>query len=184
MIPHIIHNPDRRDRYDILMKELAEQGITEYKLCPAVIDFPVFRGIAQSFKNIVREAKERGDESVVIFEDDIKFTDKGAYDHWLKNEPDFYDIYFGGVFLGEILPGNVLKSFTALHCIMVHKRFYDTFLKANEFQHLDEALQGKGKYIVCYPMIAFQHDGFSDNAKKDCRFDSIIDRWDKWKAPK
>lgn len=180
MIPNIIHNPDRYKRYETLMKELAEQGITEYKLWPAVIDWPVFRGISRAFKNIIQQAKDDGEESCIIFEDDIKFSAPEAYAHWIDSTPLDYDIYFGGIFLGEILPGNLLKSFTALHCIRVHSRFYDTFLSADPEQHLDNALNGKGKYIICYPMIASQHDGYSDNAQKDCSFGTLLERWDWW----
>lgn len=182
MIPNIIHNPDRYKRYAVLMKELETQGISEYKLCPAVIDWPVFRGISKAFKNIVQQAKDQEQESVIIFEDDIKFTAPGAYDHWIKNTPEEYDIYFGGIFLGEILPDNILKSFTALHCIRVHNRFYDKFLSADPDKHLDVALnETGGVFKVAYPMVAVQHDGFSDNAQKECSFGSLLERWELWK---
>jgi hypothetical protein len=32
--------------------------------------------------------------------------------------------------------------------------------------NFDRALRNKGKFIVCNPFIAIQHNGFSDNVKR------------------
>lgn len=180
MIPHIIHNPDHWRRFNVLAKELETQGITEYKLCPAIMEDIAFHGISKAFKAIVQQAKEDNLESIVIFEDDIKFTAPGAYDHWIKNTPEDCDIWFGGIFLGEIAEDKTtLLQFTAMHCIRVHSRFYDKFLSADPLKHIDVALNEiGGVFKVIYPMVAQQHDGFSYNARHECRFAPLLERWE------
>ena len=174
MIPNIIHKTERTERKENLLRELKEQGIESYNIWEGVYSpNSTMEGINLAHKQIVEWAKNERLEKVLIFEDDIKFTDKGAWKYFLNNEPKEYDIYLGGIYLGVINEG-LVSAFTALHCYVVHSRFYDKFLSVKSDLHLDHALADGGKYIVCEPMIAVQYNGWSDNSAAVCNYDNII----------
>lgn len=170
-ILHGGHSP----RIPILLKELEQQGITGYKLWEGKHDSKsVVKAINLSHKMIVEDALERGLEYVTIFEDDIKFTDFGAWDYYLINKPKSFDIYLGGIYLGDILPDNTVKSFTALHCYTIHSKFYATFLSTPNDKHIDRSLDNLGDFYVCNPFIAVQHSGYSSNTGKDETYDNLL----------
>lgn len=173
MIPNIIHH-NRPERLEPLKKELAEQGIVEYRICEGVHARTVYEGINLAHKQIVRWAKEKELSKVLIFEDDIQFTDKGAFDYFMQNEPKDYDLYLGGVFLGKVTDG-IVERFTALTCYIVHSRFYNTFLSTDNDKHLDHMLAGLGKYVVCEPMVCRQFNGHSTNTGKYENYDLIFE---------
>lgn len=174
LIPNIIHKSERVERYKVLMSELKNQNIDQVNFWEGVHSpNSVIQAVNQAHKNIIRWAKENGLKKVIVFEDDIKFTDKGAWDYYLENEPDDYDIYLGGIYLGKVENNRIVKAFTAMHCYMVHNKFFDVFLGANDKQHIDQALADLGKYVVCNPEIAIQHNGYSDTAMQYMNFDII-----------
>lgn len=174
MRANIIHNKSQTQRYATLMQELEAQGINDYEIWAAVRESTVIKGINLAHKQIVRSAKENNEQAVLIFEDDIKFTDNGAFNYYISNIPKSYDIYLGGYFLGIETDGK-LKEFTALHCYMVHERFYDTFLNTKDSIHLDQALSGLGEFIPCNPIVAIQHNGWSFNSRQHCNFDKLFE---------
>lgn len=170
---NVIHNTAQNERYKTLIDEFITQGITKYKIWPALHEKTVIKSINLAHKQIIKWAKENSLPTVTIFEDDIKFTGNGAFDYFIQNEPPEYDLYLGGFFLGEIKDG-LLKEFTALHCYTVHQRFYDTFLNTKDDIHLDQALSGLGMFVPCDPMVAIQHNGWSSNSRQHCNFDPIF----------
>jgi hypothetical protein len=164
---HIIHDKDNLKRYDRLMNELKEQGIENYYLWDAVHDKrSTFQGINKAHKQIILWAKENDLPYVTIAEDDVWFTCKGAYQYFLNNEPKDYDIYLSSIFLGEINENNETTNFTGLSLYKCNKRYYDIFLSADENQHIDIALNNSGKFVVCNPFSAIQHNGYSTNEKR------------------
>lgn len=172
---NIIHRIEEQQRLGNLMKELNEQGITNYEFWDGVHDVrSTYAGINKAHKQIVKAAKNNNLDKVLIFENDIKFTDKGAFDYYISNEPEDYDIYLGSIFLGQIRNG-IAERFTALTCYIVHSRFYDTFLSVPDDMHLDHALAGLGKYVVCEPFICTQYNGWSYNSQKHCNYDIIFE---------
>lgn len=169
-ILHGGHSP----RIPILLNELQQQGINEFNIVDGVHDkTSVVRAINLSHKKIVWQALEDGLPEVCIFEDDIKFTDLGAWDYFLANKPKDFDLYLGGIYLGDITPDGTTKAFTALHCYIIHSRFYATFLSTPEDTHIDRALDNLGKYVVCQPMVAIQYPGYSANTGKDETYDNL-----------
>lgn len=174
MVANIIHMSDKPKRLEILMKELKEQEITDYRLWEGIHAKTVEKGINLAHKQIVRYAKENELDKVLIFEDDIQFTDRGAFKYFIDHEPLDYDLYLGGIFLGTIRD-NVVKSFTAPTCYMVHKEFYEKYLATDNDSHIDHALSGIGKYIVCEPFICRQHNGISGNTGKYENYDFIFE---------
>lgn len=176
MIPNIIHNYDRADRFKTLIYELKTQKISDYMMWNSIHDEKSpQRGINRAHKKIVKWAKQENLDEVLIFEDDIKFCGKQAFEYFIYNKPIDFDIYLGGIYFGKIEEDNSVKQFGALHCYIVNKRFYDTFLNVSDDEHLDGALAGLGKYIVCNPFAAVQYNGYSDNNKRYYNYDVLLE---------
>ena len=74
---NIIHLKERKDRAQLLNIELIKQNITNYKIWEGVFDEEnPKRGIAKAHKQIIEWASNQNLPSVLIAEDDIKFTAK------------------------------------------------------------------------------------------------------------
>lgn len=151
-----------------LMSELKNQGIKSTIWWDAIIKDNPKDGIREAHFQIIRFAKEQGWKEVLIMEDDVKFTGHGAFDYFIKNKPELYDLYLGGL-SGGVVNNGIIYDFNGLHLYMVHEGFYDRFL--NEVRpdlDLDCSMRYRGgSYHVCSPMVAMQHDGYSDNVKKE-----------------
>lgn len=171
MKAHVIHMPHRTDRMNNLMRQFEEQNITDYKIWDAIVHPMVTHvGVAKSHKMIVEFAKQNHLPEVLIMEDDVCFSAKGAFDYFLANKPKDFDIYLSSIYHGLLNENNTVDDFCGLHCYIVHERFYDTFIdlpiqKDGSEMHIDRAFMNIGKYIVCDPFIAYQLDGYSDNKK-------------------
>jgi len=174
MTPNILHNHARNDRRVILEKELAEQGIEQYRLWDIIHAPTVIESINIGFKQMVQWAKDEGLPEVLLFEDDIKFLGAGAFDYYIKLKPKHFDLYLGSIFLGALNHDNTVDEFTGMTILMVHSRFYDTFLNTPTKMHIDHALANKGLYCVCNPFVAIQHSGYSDNTKSFQNYDHIF----------
>lgn len=174
IVPRILHG-GHSPRISILLNELQQQGITEYQIVEGIVDkSSVVKSINLSHKKIVHQALQDGLEATIIFEDDIKFTDLGAWDYFLSQKPKDFDLYLGGIYLGDIADDNTTKAFTALHCYIIHSKFYATFLSTPDDKHIDTCLDNLGRYVVCQPMIAIQHEGWSSNSGKDETYDNLL----------
>jgi hypothetical protein len=172
---NIIHLPHRIDRLETLYNELETQNIKDYKMWDGIIDEElVCRGISQAHKQIVRHFKKMDIPMVLIAEDDVHFTAPGAFPYFLNNIPHDFDIYLAGIMYGTITADGITENFSGTTLYIIHERFYDTFLSLPEEYHIDRALMSKGKFIVCDPFAAIQHDGFSDNKKRFCEYEPYI----------
>jgi len=171
---NIIHDDNKFKRYSVLMEELQTQDITKYKIWDAVHSDTIIKSINLAHKQIVRWAKENELPFVTIAEDDIKFCDRGAYDYFVANVPDDYDLFLGGIFLGVIDEYNEVKEFTGLTLYRIANHFFDTFLSLPEDEHIDQALANKGKYVVCNPFTVTQHNGVSSQSNQYCNYDTFF----------
>lgn len=171
----VIHNFDSHDRFDRLMQEFIGQGIRDYQIFPAIHDqYSVMKGINLAHKQCVQFAKDNGLKEICIMEDDVRFTNPNSFKYFLENKPKDFDIYLSGIYLGEILEDNSVKSFTGFHCYIVNERFYDEYLSVPDDEHIDRALSNLGKYYVCNPFAAIQYNGFSYNTKMDMNYDDLL----------
>lgn len=165
-IIHCIHDPERTDRMALLQKEIATQKLN-VRFWPAIKD-PVmgFRGISRAHKQIITRAMLNQDLEVVIMEDDCYFFAPGAFDYFWKHKPSDYDLYMGMVMNGR-MPDGTAPDFRGLTLYSCHSRFYPTFLSMKEANHLDSELSisGRGRYVVCDPMVCSQTGGYSDNKR-------------------
>ena len=76
---HIIHLKKGKDRTQLIEQQLLEQNITNYKIWEGVEDNKnPKRGIAKAHKQIVKWASNQNLPSILIAEDDIKFTARQA----------------------------------------------------------------------------------------------------------
>lgn len=175
MVLNIIHLPDRTDRLKLLNQELIDQNILKYKIWNGVIDKSIpQRGISKAHKQIVKYAQEYKLTEILIAEDDLHFTSKGAFDYFIKNKPYNYDIYLGGIHEGKIKEDSTVEDFCGATLYIVNSRFYDIFLSVPENINIDRALSYRGKFVVCNPLVAFQHNGFSDNIKQYCNYNKYL----------
>lgn len=169
MICNVINLPNRVDRKASAINEFREQSV-ETKFWPGIIDNPPFKGISKAHKQIIRDARNQGLGKVLIAEDDIKFMGNGAFNYFMKNEPVNYDIYFAGIFAGDIDESSFVQNPEGLTLYIVHNRFYETFLSIPESVHLDVGLKGLGQYIVCDKFCVTQYNGKSDNNGYYCDY--------------
>lgn len=127
-----------------------------------------FTNVNLAFKQIVRYAKENNLPHVTIGEDDLQFTAIGAWQYYLKNFPEEFDIYSGGIYAGQLSGNRIVNGYSGHTLITVHKNFYDFFLSANEGDHLDRFFGNyafEKKFIVCIPFVVKQNPGYSENHK-------------------
>ena len=171
---HIIHLAARTDRMETLCKELAAQEIINYQIWPGIIGTPTYKGVASAHHQIVAFADEKQLESVVIAEDDIRFTAPGAYRYFLDQTPADYDLYLGGITWRS--PGDEKRTqkFAGLTLYKIKQRFYKTFLSAGSDDHLDRSLSDLGKFMVCDPLVAKQYPGYSDNEGRDVNYEHHV----------
>jgi hypothetical protein len=188
---YMIHDGLRKDRRDLFTKELDEQGIETWEIVPAVKDSPVPRwNIAEAHKNCIRKAQARSLERVVIMEDDVMFTAPGAYNRFLEladTLPGNWDLFISGSYDASrksVPKDNLVRihPFSGLHCYMVNSRYYDKFLKTGgENLNIDKSLNGI--IYMAFPMLALQHDTFSDNVQRVTQYNrSIKNRRDLWQG--
>lgn len=174
-IVHCINLDKREDRLLAIAKEAKQQGFA--LMLWNGIDEPerryTKRAICQSHKRIVQYAKDNKLPYCVIAEDDIEFFAPGAFDYYIENIPDDYDLYCGTIFHGEVCPdtNRILNGMSATMTLYtVHSRFYNFIL--NEIPddcHIDRFLGGfafKYKYYVPPMLVCTQRQGYSDNLKQ------------------
>lgn len=169
---HIIHLPGREDRLNILMDELRLQQIHTRKIWDGIDDkvHPA-RGILKAHQQIVAWAKMHELSCIMIAEDDIKFSAKGAWRFYLDQMPGNFDLYLGGITWGEIRSDFTLEDFSGMVLYTISVRFYDKFLALQPGLDFDRQLAGKGLYKICHPLVVSQHDGFSDNSRQSMEFE-------------
>jgi hypothetical protein len=111
---------------------------------------------------------------VCIAEEDIKFFGNGAWQYYLDNKPDDFDIYLGMFFLGNP-DGNVITDFTGLTLYTVSQKFYAKFLTTPDDDHLDRLLKGLGKFVCCPKFVCTQYNGVSGNTGKFEEYDRLLE---------
>lgn len=153
-------------------RQVQEQGI-QAKYCPGVIDLNMpFKGVHQAHRNIIFNAKHRGLPMVAIAEDDIVFTAPGAYDYFIQNIPEDFDLYLGGITQGHIDPNGQTRIFTGMFLYICHERFYDTVLNLNIQTHIDAEIstRTKGVFKVCDPFVCTHADGYSEQKRTNVSY--------------
>lgn len=184
MIANIIHDINQTERYKLLCEQLDRQKI-ESVIWNSITGFEAKTNISKAHKMIVKWAQVKKKKEVLIMEDDVLFPADDGFDFFLKNKPIEFDVYLGGVYLGndKLKDGKIKSHFSGLHCYLVHQKFYDTFLEIDETQSLDNSLAklailGLADIRCCYPMAAIQQELPSTN------FEGVIYRHEDFKFNK
>lgn len=183
-IVHVINLPKRTDRLRQFEIQATEQNF-EYQVWDGIIDLAAtFRGISNSHKQIVKYAKMKGLKRIVIAEDDCVFTGIGAYDYFLNQIPESYDLFFASYYEGKVDCFNRLvkadkasELLSGLTLYVINERFYYDFLNIYSLDHLDKQigkLADKYEFYVCPEFCAVQSNGYSDNKKKECNYDHYM----------
>jgi len=178
MTAFVITIPDQTDRITRLKADFKIQGITDYQIIQGEqLPYSVVTSISRSHKNIVRMAQLNNMPHVLIMENDVRFPAPDGYSHYISKQPqhDDWDLYLAGCYCPHSIDYENIIGFSGLHCYMVNKRFYDTFISINEHKHLDSELTGKGKYILCNPITAVQYEGWSTNNRRFENYDNLLE---------
>jgi len=176
---NIIHLSHRTDRWDLVFQQIDNQKISKYFIWQGIRNQNApWTGISQAHKQIIQFARDRNMPYVLVAEDDVKFTASGAFDYFLANIPEDFDLYLGGIMHGKVKPDHTVDDFSGAMLYVIHQRFFDTFLSISEDQHIDRGLAGKGRFVVCQPMVVTQHDGFSDNVKRMVIYKPYVENYE------
>jgi glycosyl transferase family 25 len=183
-------NLDRRgDRWLGVRAEFERHGIRPVIRYPAIDgkqvaipdtwdDVPGAYGCLLSHLAVVREAREAGAESVLIFEDDIRFDGRFAEkfaDVAPRVPPDWDMLLLGGSHWSppERLSGNLYRvtATAATHAYALRRTIYDEFIRLNvaSTRPVDcnnTVLQRTFRCYCCSPNLVWQEDGYSDIAEK------------------
>ena len=142
------------------------------------------RGCLESHMRIIKEAKEKKYEIIMIMEDDCIFNvNKLEID--IETLPADWEMLYLGGNVQKLYDENDLsiKNKTwikmachAAHCYIIRKEFYDFILTGlNEYKnpidvfYSDDAHARKNSYIL-NPFIAVQQDGYSDIEGKHVKY--------------
>lgn len=167
----------REERVLNVCRQSKEQGFA-VRFWEGIME-PNGVGINKAFKQIVRWAKAEGLDMVCIGEDDLTFSAPGAWQYYLDNMPDEFDIYSGGIYSGEIKEGRIMNGYSGHTLITVHKRFYDFFLSVTDNDHLDRRLGNycfEKIYRVVEPFVVYQMEGYSDNHRRNTQHSSYLEK--------
>ncbi len=179
IVPNILYDDRRFEDFPMIVEEMKRQGITDYKWANPVMCDNVVKSINLSQKLIVQKAKDAGEEMVCIMEQDIQFPSPNGWRYFLDNMPKEFDVYIGGTYLMDNrivweAPLVKVKEWIGNHCIIIAKKYYDTFLSLPDDKHIDTENRGLGEFFVCYPFPALQRSGFSANNMCEVNYNSIL----------
>jgi hypothetical protein len=175
---HLQNTDYSKDRYNSFTKEFNEQGITDYKIWDGIHHPNKITAISRAHKQIVSDAKERGLPEVCIAEDDVYFLGKGAFDYFIQNKPNEYDIYMAGISNLLKRENDYITDFRGMTLYIVNKIFYDTFLSVPENVNIDGAMKGLGKYYLCNKVVCSQRAGYSYHRKKHTDYSYLLKQYD------
>ena len=164
------------DRQLPLLEELIRQK-APYILWPIVEDKnSVVASINKSHKQIVAFAKKQNLPEILIGEDDLCFPATDGYQYFIKNKPQYYDLYIAGSYLPiEHNPYPHATSVVGFHLYFVHSRYYDRYLSLPDDGHIDQLQDGSTCEIkVCYPFAAIQRPGWSSNNRAAVNYNNQL----------
>lgn len=166
LIANCLHLSRRIDREESAIRQAKEQGYYLRFIEGIEIRTDRKQGICLGHKSIIRDAKENGYPMVCVLEDDTVWFASGAWDYFLENIPEDFDIYFSMCYVCAIEENRIKGVFSGMTCYIVHERFYDFFLSIPDSCHIDRHLgltANIHKYIVCPKFVCYQFGGKSDN---------------------
>jgi len=181
-------NLDRRtDRRTEIEKEFADKGLTVERF--AAIEYvPAGIGCNLSHIEVLKLARDRRYESVMIFEDDFQFlVTKEEWDQLIARLPERYDVVMLAYNLVSSTPHDEtfhrVQEVQTTSGYIVHSRFYETLIMRweegarlfMESPHLDwcyildqywKPLQPGAEWFSYQTRVGKQRSGFSDLSRQ------------------
>lgn len=169
----LINLPKRTDRLEHSEKELTKF----FGSFPCIISHGVdientTIAVREAHKNCIRIAEKINEENILIIEDDILIRSGSIYYFYnlIDNLPKDYEVCLFGVYGGKIIETesehwNEIKKFSGLHFYVVNKSAYQKIINYNGTQPIDHWIGENLKCYISKKHIAYQLDGYSDNAK-------------------
>jgi hypothetical protein len=178
---YVMNLKDRTEKWETIQNSFKD--IFDLERFDAIKDVVGHRGCGKSFQKIIRIAKEKGMEEILILEDDCKpledFKDRwDKVKYWLDNNKDKWEVFNGGLKLvvGAITNlvdtldnGNKILSIDKgvnCHMILVKNDAYDKILEWDwdknwliDFNYINTS---KFKTLFVEPALSIQKDGYSN----------------------
>jgi hypothetical protein len=175
-IVNVINLDRRTDRLYSICRQSKWQGFA-IQFWEGIEETPVHKGVCMAHKRIVRDAKERRLDRVIIAEDDLIMSAGGSWDYYIQQMPPVFDLYMGMIYTGEVVNNRIVSSFSGTTLYTVGENFYDKFLEVPDESHIDRALGRdchKNNYIVPDQYVCYQSGGYSDNGKVTYYYDEMM----------
>lgn len=176
-IMHVINLYKRTDRAVSLVEQCKKQSVPIMLWEGVLSEKTPAANINKAHKAIVQYAKDRNLPYVIIAEDDIVFTDKGAWDFYLKNMPTEFDLYLGMVYSAQVENNQIINGFSGLTLYAINSGYYDFFLSMPPAVHIDRHMgqyAHQYKYFVCPEFVCHQSGGYSDNLKRHMTYEPLL----------
>lgn len=184
---YCINLAHRTDRWAESLIEFSKAGITveRFEVQKIKSPFPGLNdgqyGCLNSHLQLLFLAKANSFENIVIFEDDIEFSDN--FNESLKHIPEQFDmLYFGGsdkfetsIHINEHI--SKISGTYCTHAYIVNHSVYDLLIsELNKMAAPIDVVYSKiQSQINCFgfrPKIAFQRESYSDILGKNIRYKS------------
>lgn len=177
---NVLHLSNREDREINLLKQFSEQNINSFLIWEGE-EYPHNRkmGVCRGHKRVIEFAKKMQLPRVHFCEDDISFFAPLAWQYYLDNVPDDYDMYFGMIYHGVIKDNRIASVCSGFTLYTVHERFYDTFLSVEDDAHIDREITQRfhesHKLMVCDKFVCEQFYCKSDNTRMICDYTPYLE---------
>jgi GR25 family glycosyltransferase involved in LPS biosynthesis len=185
----VINTAKREDRRQLFESMLKRADIGVVKRFEAIVDLKDGAwGCAQSHLAIVRIAKERALENILIFEDDAQFVE--SFSEQLRpalNELDTLNwnfFYLGGRMMTDAKKISLYLAKIGMiyttHAYAVKHTMYDEILKYDHKRDIAidvhyANLTCRNPSYACLPIAVHQRPGYSDLLKGWCNYKKLCD---------
>lgn len=185
---YVIHLEERTDRYELMKNDLFIQ-YPECTIFNALKDSEDgSRGLSKGFRYLFNEALRTGEDMIMTFEDDVKFTSPNSrkrFEEVYQTLPEDWDVFLGGIYMWDkplILNDSLAKcrDFSGLHMALWRNTAFKKMLKHEpengiKPSDIDRFISRTDLNVyICYPMVAIQHQTDSDIAIMGRDLDSIL----------
>lgn len=202
---YVINIDSRPDRMIKFRDSMRSLGLLDNEIDKKITRFsgiipssgPGALGCTLSHLSIVKQAKERGEHRILVFEDDAApFSNSIEYfDHVADDiNSEDWDVYYLGYNSHQPLDLHGKNSVKAqglfsTHAIAYQSTFFDRFIYDYQKEKitifdvwLRYDIQTSMKSLAAYPMLFIQNESYSDIEKKKVNYDIQIQRYQNFTA--
>ena len=189
----VLNLKHRTDRWEQLQKDFVNVPVVLERVDGIIYKDNTHRnnsyyGVAMTHIELIKEAKERGDKTILIIEDDCLLEEDG-WNRWivikqyLDTHLDDWEIFNGGIIgMGDILDivkiidVYLVKEVGGCCCHFLYVNVDKAYNKLMNWEinkrEIDLYYSFEFNYWASYPLLAIQRNGSSDimNEEKDWSF--------------